>query len=367
MKFLVKQHDQEPFRDKIAHEIINELILHDHTEVSGEEKVNFIFNLTNMENPRPVRRHSQAEFVVSLAVLNRPSQDLRSECYTTLIKTLSNLMICVKPSGNCIAPEIFCITPEVGFYHYPYQPERVFDTIAPIVSSHMVIRNKMTTDLPQKYHNSTPLVQQLKCFGEVLDKLGVLPTPFPLEDVLDKESIEHLFNIFSIKGLSYGNLSIRDHIPELGANTFWMTARGVNKAKLNGIGQDILLVTGYDEETQQILVSTPPVHDIRARVSVDAIEHTLIYRAFPNVGAIVHVHAWMKDVPCTRQNYPCGTSELAEEVVELLKQTDQPHRTVVGLKNHGLTITGPDLNDIFNRIRGNLLTTVPMFDRINNQ
>jgi ribulose-5-phosphate 4-epimerase/fuculose-1-phosphate aldolase len=93
---------------------------------------------------------------------------------------------------------------------------------------------------------------------------------------------------------------------------------------------------------------------------VDAVEHELIYRSFPGVGAIVHVHAWIDGVPCTRQNYPCGTIDLAEDVAALLASTGRPERTAVGLRNHGLTITGPDLVDIFGRIRGSLRTQVEM-------
>ena len=33
---------------------------------------------------------------------------------------------------------------------------------------------------------------------------------------------------------------------------------------------------------------------------------------------------------------------------------------VIGLKNHGLTITGPDLEEIFARIDGRILRQVPM-------
>ena len=51
----------------------------------------------------------------------------------------------------------------------------------------------------------------------------------------------------------------------------------------------------------------------------------------------------------------------AEEVVDLLKKTDNPGSAVVGLKNHGLTITGKNLDDIFERITGKLKTEVPMF------
>lgn len=139
-----------------------------------------------------------------------------------------------------------------------------------------------------------------------------------------------------------------------------MTARGINKAQIGRIGQEVLLVKGLDQERCLVQVSVPPDYDSRARVSVDAVEHALIYQAFPQVGAIVHIHAWMENVICTQQNYPCGTLELAQEVVNLLKRTDNPYRAVVGLKNHGLTVTGPDLGEIFSRIGGRLIREVPM-------
>jgi ribulose-5-phosphate 4-epimerase/fuculose-1-phosphate aldolase len=188
-----------------------------------------------------------------------------------------------------------------------------------------------------------------------------LPTPFPLGEFLGEEGLRHLYKIYGITGLSYGNLSAREYVPELDDTTFWMTGRGVDKAHLAKVGKDVLLVKGFVDEQGVALVSVPPVYDLKARVSVDAVEHELIYRTFPDVGAIVHVHAWMKDVLCTRQNYPCGTRELAGEVVSLLARTGDPSQTAVGLKNHGLTITGHSLEEIFGRIRGKLLTEVPMF------
>ena len=80
-------------------------------------------------------------------------------------------------------------------------------------------------------------------------------------------------------------------------------------------GRDILLVTGYDEANAKIVLSVPPGIEPR-RVSVDAIEHWMIYQAHPDVGAILHVHAWMEGIAATDINYPCGTQELAEAVAE---------------------------------------------------
>ena len=84
-------------------------------------------------------------------------------------------------------------------------------------------------------------------------------------------------------------------------------------------------------------------------------------RRYADVGAVVHVHAWLEGAFCTQQNHPCGTVELAEEVVRLLAETPDSTRAVIGLKNHGLTITGHDLEDVFSNIQGRLQTQVPMF------
>jgi ribulose-5-phosphate 4-epimerase/fuculose-1-phosphate aldolase len=118
-----------------------------------------------------------------------------------------------------------------------------------------------------------------------------------------------------------------------------MSASGVDKARLLDVGRDILMVTGYDAERNAMRLSVPEGIEPR-RVSVDAIEHWLIYREHPSVGAIVHVHAWLDGVPSTQFTYPCGTYQLGEAVAEQIRQADEPARAVVGLKNHGLTITG---------------------------
>jgi ribulose-5-phosphate 4-epimerase/fuculose-1-phosphate aldolase len=96
------------------------------------------------------------------------------------------------------------------------------------------------------------------------------------------------------------------------------------------------------------------------RVSVDAIEHWLIYRENPGVGAILHVHAWMEGVRSTELTYPCGTYELGRAVADLVQRAPDPVHAVVGLRNHGLTITGSDMDEILARVTGRLVRNVPM-------
>jgi ribulose-5-phosphate 4-epimerase/fuculose-1-phosphate aldolase len=139
-----------------------------------------------------------------------------------------------------------------------------------------------------------------------------------------------------------------------------MTGRGVNKSDLREPGKDILLVKDFNIEEGTAYLSMPVNYNPKARVSVDAIEHYLIYKNYPCVNAVIHVHAWIDGVISTAQNYPCGTRELAEEVVDLLSQTNDPTSAEIGLKNHGLTITGHSLKEIFERIGDKLVTQVEM-------
>lgn len=367
MKFTIKKNGFNTLRDQIAEGITQACLGHGHEISSERNDIQFVLNLTDVESPCAFRRRAQSIFVISVVAVERFKANLHSLCYTTLVRSLSNLILCAVGSSGFRfesakgATEIYFTTPEAGFYHLPFDSEAVYQRLIPIAGAHFATQNRFTTDLPARYWETSPIVEKLKGYGKELDNLGVLPAPFPIRELLSEGDMRHLHKIFGITGLSYGNLSARESIPELGSTTFWMTGRGVNKAQISKVGKDVLLVKGFDETQGAALVSVPPHFDPKARASVDAVEHALIYRTFPDVGAIVHVHAWMDGVRCTRQNYPCGTRELAEEVVTLLRQTDNPSRTAIGLKNHGLTITGHSLDDVFERIRGQLLTEVPMF------
>jgi ribulose-5-phosphate 4-epimerase/fuculose-1-phosphate aldolase len=187
-----------------------------------------------------------------------------------------------------------------------------------------------------------------------LQELDLLPNPFPIEDLLTERELRHVKRLYGIGGLSYGNLSARKD-----DRRFWMSASGVDKSRLEIPGRDILLVSDYDSQNGRMVLSVPPNVEPR-RVSVDAIEHWMIYQEHPKVGAIVHVHAWVEGIDATDVNYPCGTEELARSVAELVRQAPDPDHAIVGLRNHGITVTGPDLREILDRIEPNVLREIPM-------
>ena len=138
-----------------------------------------------------------------------------------------------------------------------------------------------------------------------------------------------------------------------------MSASGVDKTMLDVPSRDILLVSDYDAVRGCMVLSVAPDVEPR-RVSFDAIEHWMIYQEHPEVGAIVHVHAWMDGIEATDVNYPCGTEELARSVAELVRGAPDPNHAVVGLRNHGITVTGPSLGEILDRIEPRVLREIPM-------
>lgn len=320
--------------------------------------VQLVFNFVDFQSPRHFRRNGKGTFVVTVAANDRPADNILLNGYPVLIRSLGNMMIYLDQSNDHV--KTYFITLEQGCYpisgdisddHYVKQ---VFERLQPLATSDLVIDNTFSYDLPVELWEGDDLTESIGRAGRKLDEMNLLPAPFPIEELVPPKAYRHIQRLYGIGGLSYGNLSARKD-----SRQFWMSARGVNKGNLHKVGQDILLIKGFDEEKLSMEISVPKKVKPK-RASVDAIEHWMIYSEHPDVGAIVHIHAWMDGVSSTEINHPCGTVQLAEAVAEQVRKADDPSRTAVGLKNHGLTITGRDLDDIFERIEGRIIPQVPM-------
>jgi hypothetical protein len=314
-----------------------------------------VFNFVNPDDPKPFRRRQRSTYVIAVTTVPDPPPDVLRHEYPMLVRALANLAMLVVPGDAC-----YFVTPEQGVYAVPdpgsmeLWARALFERIEPLATSRLVIDNRFDTDLEPELWGGDELTEELFRAGQRLDRLGLLPAPFPLEDLVTADDMRWIKLVYGIGGLSYGNMSVRKD-----ALRYWMSASGVDKSNLREIGRDVLMVKDFDAEAGQMILSVPPAIEPR-RASVDAIEHWMIYREHPEVGAIVHVHAWIPGVQATEFNYPCGTAELAGAVAEIIRQSPEPGRAVVGLKNHGLTITGPSLDDIFERIEPVIEVQVPM-------
>lgn len=325
----------------------------------SQDNIRLVLNFTDRLYPRPYRRKAQATYVVTIVETDERPKSVLRDGYPILIRALSNLLIYLVRTPEIF--ETYFVTLEQGFYKIPYQEgqeetyfDKVFERLEPLATSNLIIDNDFHPDLPEELWKGDAITEQIRRAGRKIEEMNLWPAPFPIQEILSPEDFRHVKRLYGIGGLSYGNLSARKD-----EKRFWMSGSGVNKGDLRRIGQDTLLIKGFDPKRNTMLLSVPPNVQPR-RVSVDAIEHWMIYTEHPEVGAIVHIHAWMEGIPSTQINYPCGTVELAKAVAELVRQSENPARAIIGLKNHGLTITGTDLDDIFERIEGRIIPQVPM-------
>jgi ribulose-5-phosphate 4-epimerase/fuculose-1-phosphate aldolase len=318
-------------------------------------EADLVINLIDPSDPKPFRRRARGTFVAGLHEQSEKPTDVLSLNYPLMVRALANIMMCYVPGTG-----VWFTTMERG--HYGVEAangetalaDSVIERLAPLAKSRLVIDNEFRPDLEPDLWDGDTVTEQIIEAGRRLGDLDLLPAPFPIEDLLDEREIRAVKRLYGIGGLSYGNLSARKD-----ERRFWMSASGVDKSKLEVPGRDILLVSGYDDANGRMVLSVPPSVEPR-RVSVDAIEHWMIYQAHPDVGAILHVHAWMEGIAATDINYPCGTEELARAVAELLAQEPDPAHAVIGLRNHGITATGESLPEILDRIEPRVLRQVPM-------
>lgn len=320
-----------------------------------DEAPDLVLNLVDRARPRPYRRRSRGTFVAALHELEAAPPDPLREGYPVLVQALANVSLAYVPGEG-----VWFTTLERGSYLVEETngaaslAVRVVERLAPLARSRLVIDNEFRPDLEPELWDGDEHTRSIAAAGKRLDDLGLLPAPFPVEELVGERDLRHIKRLYGLGGLSYGNLSARKD-----DTRFWMSASGVDKSKLETPGRDILLVSGYDPEQARIVLSVPPGIEPR-RVSVDAIEHWKIYREHPDVGAILHVHAWLDGIVATEVNYPCGTEELADTVARLLAAEPDPAHAVIGLRNHGITATGASLEEILDRIAPRLLLQVPM-------
>lgn len=314
-----------------------------------------VLNLIDASDPKPFRRRSRGTFAAAIHELPEAPEDILRFNYPLLVRALANQVALYVPDHG-----VWFTTPERGHYAELAEgderslAERVVARLVPLATARLVIDNEYRTDLEPELWDGDEITASLTAAGEQLEKLNLLPAPWPIDEILSPRDLAHVKRLYSIGGLSYGNLSARKD-----PHRFWMSASGVDKSNLREIGRDILMVTGYVPEERAMVLSVPPGIEPR-RVSVDAIEHWMIYQAHPDVGAILHVHAWMERIAATDINYPCGTQELAESVAELIDREPDPAHAVIGLRNHGITATGDSLTEILDRIESSILRQVPM-------
>ncbi|MFS8664688.1 MAG: hypothetical protein LOD84_03220, partial [Limnochordales bacterium] len=168
---------------------------HEYRE-TPDEGVGLVINVFAADKPRSFRRRSQAVFVLGVTeVREKPSQVLPA-AYPLLIRSLSNLLLYVVNDGQRVEPHF--VTLEQGAYSVSGDLpeaelyEALYQRVAPLASSRLVINNIFEPDLPEELWEGDELTAQLRWAGQELDKLNLLPAPFPIQELLSEDEWRHV-------------------------------------------------------------------------------------------------------------------------------------------------------------------------------
>ena len=96
----------------------------------------------------------------------------------------------------------------------------MIERLVPLATARLIIDNEFKTDLEPELWQGDEITEEVIDAGRRLGDLDLLPSPFPIEDILDEREIRYVKRLYGIGGLSYGNLSARKD-----ERRFWMSAR----------------------------------------------------------------------------------------------------------------------------------------------
>ena len=226
------------------------------------------------DDPKAFRRSSRGTYSASFYELDEAPDDVLRTSYPNLVRTLANVVVLHVPGEG-----VWFTTMERGTYKISDDPAEVFERLAPLAKSKLVIDNEFVPDLEPELWDGDEITADIGAAGKRMDELDLLPAPFPVHEFLNERDLRHVMRLYQVGGLSYGNLSARKD-----ETRFWMSACGVDKSSLEDRRPRHPARHGLRRaECAGCVISVPPGIEPR-RVSVDAIEHWMIYQAHPDVG-----------------------------------------------------------------------------------
>jgi L-ribulose-5-phosphate 4-epimerase len=146
------------------------------------------------------------------------------------------------------------------------------------------------------------------------------------------------------KGVSFGNLSIRD-----GATQKFYVTGSATGALPHLTLNDCARVVAYNFKRNWVR------YDGAAIPSSESLTHAAIYESDSAAGAVIHCHdanLWLSvldKAPTTSKAAQYGTPEMAREIIQLFKTSDLHRRKILVMAGHdgGVVTFGKDLEEAF--------------------
>ena len=176
----------------------------DFVKVDDIADADFVLNMFDPEDPKAFRRASRGTYSAAFYELPEAPDDALKASYPMLVRTLSNVVLLRVPEQG-----VWFTTMEQGTYHVSEDPAAIYERLEPLATSRLVIDNEWIPDLEPELWDGDEVTADISESGRRLDELDLLPSPFPVEEYLSGRDLRHVMRLYSVGGLSYGNLSAR--------------------------------------------------------------------------------------------------------------------------------------------------------------
>lgn len=238
----------------------------------------------------------------------------------------------------------FRIIPEkspVANYGFDVTPARLVTGLITERGVCPATREGILNLFPEKNKSMTEGYIKFNCIWERMDLL------IPEELFLDLE--KERFRLYELRligmnpeGIGFGNISVRSGDQK----SFIITGSATGQhAKLQQV--HYAMVTGYSFEANSISCRG------LTKASAESLSHAAVYEAFPETGAVVHIHClwlWEKllnDYPTTSAEIEYGTPEMAIAIKQLASGIKMNDEKVIVMGGHreGILGFGSDLKE----------------------
>lgn len=170
--------------------------------------------------------------------------------------------------------------------------------------------------------------RSMKYVGQKMYEMGLLP------EVVNHERTDKIG--------TYGNISNR-----ITENSFLITGRNVHKGRLDW--KDVCYVENVAKVEENPSVYANVEYHGEYKPSIDSAIHGHIYKAFPNLNSIIHIHTdrVFLGYEYIDGMYPCGCKNECDQIMLALGRCQREDVKVVQMKKHGLIVVGKSLEDCY--------------------
>ena len=140
------------------------------TQVDDIADADFVLNMFDPEQPKAFRRQSRGTYSASFYELDEAPDDVLKTSYPMLVRTLANVVVLHVPGVG-----VWFTTMERGTYRITDDPADVFERLAPLAKSKLVIDNEFIADLEPELWDGDEITADIGAAGQA--DAGARPPP----------------------------------------------------------------------------------------------------------------------------------------------------------------------------------------------